>query len=345
MTAELQWRRRWKPDLKHSPWKPLEQVDVQDSEDSSHKYFMKTKFDDSSYELLLTDLTHFWYEQLTEDSLKKRVAKLNPSIEAPLTKILDQIQRSIEKPEKETQLSVSRRNERIVEVSSLLAGMPFHYTFQAELASPEVGQEHLTIPLMAMVGELYRQQQELFKLLALKDKQIDDYKSQGIKVSRKYLETAPFDEVAFHNSMMTSKGFEEEVKTFGEKAFTSLGQDLYREISTKRAWLLSSPVKDGDVEVSELSESTTGAPGGPSVESWSNRLPTSLVQKNPSPSKQPASSNISPAKSPTSSKSSSTESTPTKDTELLRRQALERKLQMEEAKEQEKTKKKKKLKF
>lgn len=69
---------------------------------------------------------------------------------------------------------------------------------------------------------------------------------------------------------------------------------------------------DGDVEVSEPSESITGAPGGPSMESWSNRLPTSLVQKNPSPSKQPVSSNISPAKSPASSKASSTEATPTK---------------------------------
>ncbi|CAG5127160.1 unnamed protein product, partial [Candidula unifasciata] len=312
MTAELQWRRRWKPDLKSSPWKPLEQVDIQDARDTSQKYLMKTKFDDRSCELLVTDLSHFWYEKLTEDALKKRVAKQNPSIEAPLPKILDHIQSSLQKPGKETQLSLTHQNDRIIlKVNSLLAGMPFHFSFQAELADQEMGREHLTIPLMAMVGELYRQQQELFRLLALKDKQIDDYKSQGATVSRKYLETAPFDEVAFHNSMATSKGFEEEVKTFGEKAFTSLGQDLYREISTKRAWLLSSPVKDGDVEVDETSESV-GAPGGPSVESWSNRLPTSLVQRNTSPNKQPSSSNSSPAKSPASSKGSSTEETPTK---------------------------------
>ena len=37
---------------------------------------------------------------------------------------------------------------------------------------------------MAMVGELYRQQQELHKLLADKDKQIDDYKAQGARASR-----------------------------------------------------------------------------------------------------------------------------------------------------------------
>ncbi len=35
-----------------------------------------------------------------------------------------------------------------------------------------------------MVGELSRRQQELFKLLRCKDKEIDDLKQQGVKVSR-----------------------------------------------------------------------------------------------------------------------------------------------------------------
>jgi hypothetical protein len=39
-------------------------------------------------------------------------------------------------------------------------------------------------PLMAMVGELIRRQQELVKVIATKDKEIDDYRSQGAKVSR-----------------------------------------------------------------------------------------------------------------------------------------------------------------
>uniref|UniRef100_A0A0B6ZEC2 Non-homologous end-joining factor 1 n=1 Tax=Arion vulgaris TaxID=1028688 RepID=A0A0B6ZEC2_9EUPU len=342
MASELQWRRRWKPDLYSCPWRPLNQVELKDG-DTSSKYFIKTKFDDSSYELILTDLTNFWYEKLADDALTKRVSKLNPSIEAPITKVLDQIRLSIEKPGQDTRITLTHSNEKVIlKINCLLAGMPFHYFFQTGPANNEMGRDHMTIPLMAMVGELYRQQQELFKMLASKDKQIEDYKTQGAKVSRKYLETTVFDEVVFHNSMVTSKGFEEEVKTFGENAFMSLGQDLYREISTKRAWLLSSPVKDGDMEVSE----TTGSiSGGPSVESWSNRLPASLAQKHTSPNKVNVSTNSSPAKSPASSKGSSTDTTPVKDTEMLRRQALERKLELEEAKQQEKVKKKKKLKF
>lgn len=37
---------------------------------------------------------------------------------------------------------------------------------------------------MAMVGELTRRQKELFKIMQSKDKEIDDYKSQGVKASR-----------------------------------------------------------------------------------------------------------------------------------------------------------------
>ena len=47
--------------------------------------------------------------------------------------------------------------------------------------------EQLTVPLLAMVGELSRRQNELYNLLYAKDKQIDDYKNQGAKVSRSKL--------------------------------------------------------------------------------------------------------------------------------------------------------------
>lgn len=36
--------------------------------------------------------------------------------------------------------------------------------------------EHLTLPLLAMVQELSRHQEEMAKLLRRKDKEIDDYK-------------------------------------------------------------------------------------------------------------------------------------------------------------------------
>ena len=47
--------------------------------------------------------------------------------------------------------------------------------------------KHLIVPLLAMVGELTRRQNELIKVIQNKDKEIDDYKSQGVKTSRSKL--------------------------------------------------------------------------------------------------------------------------------------------------------------
>ncbi|GFR62783.1 non-homologous end-joining factor 1 [Elysia marginata] len=307
--TELQWRRQWKPDLSVCPWKPLPVTKV-DSNTSSSRFLVKSKFSSDVYEFLITDMVHFWYEKLGGLALKRRVTELNPSIEAPMSKVLDQISQNLESPGKETQLSVSTsEDEAELKIESLLAGMPFLYSFKADRAPETMTRDHLTVPLMAMVGELYRQRQELSKLLAAKDRQIEDYKAQGARVSRKYLETAPFDEVAFQSSMITSKGFEEEIKTFGEKAFTSSGQELYREITTKRAWLLSSPIKD---EGMDGLESVNEHKGAPSIESWGNRLPPSIANKHQSsPSKSANSPVKSPQKSPGSG-ASSADSTPVK---------------------------------
>lgn len=65
MTSELDWRRRWKVDLKASPWKPLE-ID-------GNKYLYKARFTLNSYEILITDMTSMWFETLPENALKKRI--------------------------------------------------------------------------------------------------------------------------------------------------------------------------------------------------------------------------------------------------------------------------------
>jgi hypothetical protein len=65
MTTEIEWRRQWKPNLTSISWQPLN-ID-------GDIYLIKCKFTQDSYEILLTDLTNGWYEELFENSLKKRV--------------------------------------------------------------------------------------------------------------------------------------------------------------------------------------------------------------------------------------------------------------------------------
>ncbi|OWF35318.1 non-homologous end-joining factor 1-like [Mizuhopecten yessoensis] len=346
MSTEIDWRRRWKPDLSSCPWQPIEVDGI--------KYLIKFRFTEDSYEILITDLVHFWYEELEDMALRKRIQKLNPSIEASLTRILDQIRSSIECPERETTLSVGFKSssdddqEKIMlKITSQLAGMPFAWNFIASVADGEMVSENLIIPLMGMVSELARRQKELVKVIENKDKEIDDYKTQGVKTSRKHIETKRFVETAFENEMLMAKTFESSVKALGSTAFEEAGQDLYRQIMTKHAWINRSPTKkeDNNDEFDDTSLGDAAERKGSSGPSWgSSRLPPSITgPKSVSPDK--VRPKTSPAKSPKSSASNTPEGSPVKDSEYLRRQALERRLEQEEMKKHEKTKKKKKIAF
>ena len=65
MTSEVEWRRKWKPGLTASPWQSLKLEGL--------SYLIKYCFSQDSYEVLITDLTNFWYESISDAALKKRV--------------------------------------------------------------------------------------------------------------------------------------------------------------------------------------------------------------------------------------------------------------------------------
>ncbi|XP_061188608.1 non-homologous end-joining factor 1-like [Saccostrea echinata] len=325
--SEVEWRRKWKPDLKACPWQPITIA--------SQQYLFKCMYTHSSYELLFTDNVKFWFEQLEGDDLEERTVALNPSVKATPTRILDEIQNCLEKPSKKTNLSASRKkNKFVINVDSQLAGMAFVWQFRCEEADSSMISENFNVPLLAMVAELTRRNKELIKIIEAKDKEIDDYKSQGAKTSRKHIETAMFVTTAFENDMIMSRDFEEEVKRLGSSGFSEDNQDLYRQIMTRYAYL-TRPVAAEETTDESVDDKKT-----PSVNSWEiNRLPASLADRSPVKSV-----NNSPQKSPAKS-SSSEEPSPVKDSELLRRQALERKLEDEERKKNEPKKKKKKIAF
>lgn len=328
--------------MRSCPWQPVEI--------GGDRYLIKFRFTQDSYEILITDLVHFWYEEIEDIALRKRIQKLNPSIEASLTRILDQIRSSIEFPERETTLSVGFKpdgNEEklMLKINSQLAGMPFLWNFVGRVADEEMASENLIVPLLGMVSELSRRQGELVKIISNKDKEIDDYKSQGVKTSRKHMETKGFVETAFENEMLLSKDFESSVNNLGSTAFDETCQDLYRQIMTKQAWINRSPSKAAEED--EFADASVEEEGrkGSSGPSWgTGRLPPSITgPKSVSPDK--VRPKTSPAKSPKSSASNTPESSPVKDSEHLRRMALERRLEQEEMKKHEKTKKKKKIAF
>ena len=65
MTTEVEWRRTWKPDICAYPWQPIHC--------DGNVYMIKYHFSQENYEMMLTDLTSVWYEELARAALQKRV--------------------------------------------------------------------------------------------------------------------------------------------------------------------------------------------------------------------------------------------------------------------------------
>ncbi|CAH1241379.1 NHEJ1 [Branchiostoma lanceolatum] len=193
--------------------------------------------------------------------------------------------------------------------------------------------DQLLEPLMTMVGELGRRELRLGQLLKAKDREIEDYKMGGATVSRKNLLTEPFDPTSFHKQQLISKEFDEQVGQGWQEAFTRETQDLYKEVMLTQAWINREEEEDegSDDDTSLLGGGTTHhAPGA------TKGSPSRFEQRSP---------NVSPRKRPagTPLKGEGAVSTPEKsqkDIELMRREALQKRLQEEAQRKQAKKKKK-----
>ncbi|XP_013395283.1 non-homologous end-joining factor 1 isoform X2 [Lingula anatina] len=283
------------------------------------------------------------------------VDKLNPNMEAPVETLLEHIRTSMEDDKEGTKYAISfvrplfsmgdgDGSKVLLTLSGLLEGVPFVWKFHLQSAHRDLFYDHMTKSLLTMVTELMRRQEELVQVIKSKDKEIEDYKTQGVRTSRKHIETAPFDETAFLNNMVNSQGFEDTATSFLEKVFTGPSdsglRQLYRDIAVKQAWLERPTETKEDDEEENFAEDTfdnnmetAGDDISGAAQSFGDkRLPPSLMGE--------GWQRKSPAKS---DGKQSTETTPVKDAEQMRREALERRLAEEEEKKEEKTKKKKKL--
>ncbi|XP_029633396.1 non-homologous end-joining factor 1-like isoform X4 [Octopus sinensis] len=261
MDLETKWRSLWKPDLKCCPWRIL-QAD-------EYVYLIKTRFGENCYECMITDLTNYWCESLTERECCQRLQELNPNLEAPISKILEHIKLNIDKnPSDNLRISKDDKGTMHIWINSKLSRFPFTWQLVGEPAHEEMVSENMTIPLLMMVSELNRRQRELIHIISKKDLEIEDYRAQSVKLNQKQLATVYFDETSFGNNMVLSKEFEDNVKLLGTTAFESYGQDLYRQIMTKYTWLHKCSKADpGDTSDDNESSQCAYKAGGPS---WLN---------------------------------------------------------------------------
>lgn len=340
MASEEQraWRRAWKPDVQSCPWIPLPVSD-------DRQYWLKSHFQSDSMAISLFDGVHVWSEFSTTREVGAKSKVYNPNVEAPVSKILQHLKECLQFNSTKGQLQVHHRDQDQVmtlEVTSnLTGGVPFKWKFEAKKKSEKTISEEVTFPLLCMVSELIQREKALVSILKRKDAEIDDMKAGGAKVSRKHLETTSFTHKGFQQERIQSKSFEELVAKRGSDCFGTEGQALYKEVMMTTAWL--NRRRDDDVGDEGIAETLpVNAEQGKVSPSWANKVPPSLLTQDAT-----ASAGSSPARSRNSSprKVFSPTKIEEEQTELLRREALERKLEEEKQKQEAKPKKKKKKLF
>ncbi|CAF0756211.1 unnamed protein product [Brachionus calyciflorus] len=161
---------------------------------------------ENSFELLLFNLDDFklFYLKQDEDEINKLFKSLNPSLEAPIHKILDHLKSNFFENNDKNEFFIDdspKSNVLLIKMNSKLSGIKFVWEFRLEMLDSIYLKFHLVLPLILNCAEYQLREFELVKTIQAKDKEIDDYKCQGACLSRKYLETDVFEIKKFEESI------------------------------------------------------------------------------------------------------------------------------------------------
>ncbi|XP_023235960.1 non-homologous end-joining factor 1-like isoform X4 [Centruroides sculpturatus] len=90
--------------------------------------------------------------------------------------------------------------------------------------------DHLLIPCLGMIAELQQRQACLLSIIEKKDLEIEDYKEQEAKVSRKYLETKPFNSHQFFQDRNNTEVLARTIEESFIRVFNEENNDLYTSV-------------------------------------------------------------------------------------------------------------------
>lgn len=155
-------------------------------------------------------MTCIWLERLNNDDISDRLKDLNPSVEAPAATIMTHISsilRDGQTGDVNYDLApTSSLQEAELSMDIRLGGgsdfpkVHLKWIFKGKRASDTVN-VLVTMPLLRIAAMMNAEIESLQRLITKKDVEIRDYKAQGGKVSRKHLETKPFDASEFKSEI------------------------------------------------------------------------------------------------------------------------------------------------
>ncbi|UJR21690.1 hypothetical protein I4U23_024767 [Adineta vaga] len=160
------------------------------------------------YEIAFFDNGYAYYEELEGTRFLKRLERYNPQMEfRDLTKVLERMKQILEDSAtntKDNQISVQLLNddELVVEIKGRVKGsILFTYVFQCRRREGEFYESNYVRQIVYCLAERRSRELELIKIIQAKDKELDDYRSQGAcQLQRSWLATQPFDKEEFDKS-------------------------------------------------------------------------------------------------------------------------------------------------
>lgn len=200
----------------------------------------KCHFTSNEYELLIFDLNQFklFYQKQRASGIQGIFKNLNPGLEAPVSKILFLIKDALSKEDTNNLLSINESIENSEELNitmkSKISGVKFQYRFKLTCFDNESIRDHLIVPLLLNNAEYQSRESELIKIIQNKDKELEDFRSQGVKLSRSYLKTESFDYDNFNETTSKKNQFNEElIENPCLTLYTPLANKIYRVCMNK----------------------------------------------------------------------------------------------------------------
>uniref|UniRef100_A0A1B6FZR2 Non-homologous end-joining factor 1 n=1 Tax=Cuerna arida TaxID=1464854 RepID=A0A1B6FZR2_9HEMI len=187
----------------------------------------------SAHKICITDLVQLWYEDVQEEQLLCRCKELNKLVEASDDVFHGYILSLLESEADDIVRSSTTADDcKTLMLQTNLDGLKFRIKFFLKPGSSSEFYEEVTRPLLTVVAEMERRHQLLVEAIKGKDLEILEYKLEGGQISRKAVETTPFDLDAFSTKcagdISTTKSV---VITHPAQTFTPFTQDLMEKIS------------------------------------------------------------------------------------------------------------------
>lgn len=212
---------------KSLPWRLLE------INDQTFLFKLITNY--NYYCFLLTDLSVIYYEHLSENEIEKKCSEMNAGLEMSLNRILLQLKKTLDGLENKAVNNltmVQENNIILIKTETIVAGIPFFWTYTLKECDKIQIKDHLLMPILVMFAELQQRQALLFSIIKKKDLEIEDYKDQGNKLSRKYLETKVFDINQFLQERSNSEVLEESIEESIKNVFNKENDQFYTSVVT-----------------------------------------------------------------------------------------------------------------